>query len=93
MKKLICMLAAVMLLFTACGNRDANDGTNNGVVQDGDGIIEDDRNNSVADDMADGANDVVDGATDAVDDAANGVENAVDDMTDNNKTDKNKNNK
>lgn len=93
MKKLICMLAAVMLLFTACGNRDANDDTNNGVVQDGDGIIEDNRNNdSVMDDMADGANDVVDGAADAVDDAANGVENAVDDMTDSNKTDNNKNN-
>lgn len=87
-------MAAVMLLFTACTNRDANDGTNNGTVQDGDGIIEEDNNkndsgDTIVDDAADGAESVVDGATDAVDDAANGVENAVDDMTDSDKKDKN----
>ena len=86
MKKIICMLAAVMILFTACGNRDTEKGTENGVVQDGDGIIEEnngaDENDSVIDDAADGAEDIVDGATDAVDDAAKGVENATDDMTD-----------
>ena len=92
MKKLIClMVASLMLVFTACGGNgrnDAND-TNNGVVQDGDGMIDETGDDNIVDDTADGANDIVNGATDMVDDAANGVENAVDDMTDGGK----KNNK
>lgn len=84
-------MAAVMLLFTACGNNDKNDNTtNNGVVEDGDGIIDENMNNDantdagdVMDDAADGAGDIVDGATDAVDDAAKGVENSVNEMTGN----------
>lgn len=94
MKKLVCLMAAVVLLFTACGNDRMNDNmTNNGVVQDGDGVIDENNKNNttagdVASDAAEGAGDIVNGATDAVDDAVGGVENAVDDMTDN-KNDKN----
>ena len=88
------MVAALMVVFTACTNNNADDNnadTPNGTVQDGDGIIDENGNDNIVDDAADGANDIVDGATDVVDDAANGVENAVDDMTDGNK--KNNNNK
>jgi len=99
MKKLICLLGALMILFTACGgnNNDANDnGAKNGVVNDGNGIIDDEKSGGTMDNDADGktdvgdamdnaaegAGEVVDGATDAVDDAVGGVQNAVDDMTD-----------
>ena len=81
------MIATLMLTFTAC-SRGADDNKNdasNGVVQDGDGIIDENGKDNIVNDAADGAEDIVDGATDVVDDAANGVENAVDDMTDNKK--------
>ncbi len=93
MKKIIClMVAALMLTFTACSSRedDNKNDASDGVVQDGDGVIDETGEDNVVDDAADGAEDVVDGATDVVDDAANGVENAVDDMTDSNKKDNNK---
>lgn len=103
MKKLICLMAALMMIFTACGNNRGNDANDaqNGVVQDGDGVIDENGDDNIVDDAADGAEDVVDGATDVVDDAVGGVENAVDDMTDSNKnnsgnnntTNKNNNNK
>lgn len=93
MNKLIClMVAALMVVFTACTNNNADDNkadTPNGMVQDGDGIIDENGDDNIVDDAADGANDIVDGATDVVDDAANGVENAVDDMTDGNKNNNN----
>ncbi len=89
MKTLIClMVAALMVSFTACGNNDTNEGndTPNGVIQDGDGVIDESGDDNIIDDAADGANDMVDGATDMVDDAAKGVRNTVDDMTgDNNR--------
>lgn len=87
-----------MLLFTACGNNDANDNmANDGVVEDKDGVIDENRNEDttagdVAGDAADGAGDIVDGAADAVDDAVGGVENAVDEMTGNDNKNDNKNN-
>lgn len=93
MKALIClMVAALMVSFTGCGRNDAdkNNDAQNGVIQDGDGVIDESGDDNIVDDAADGANDIVDGATDVVDDAANGVENAVDDMTDGNKKDNNK---
>ena len=99
MKKLICLMAALMMIFTACGNNRGNDANDtndaqNGVVQDGDGVIDENGDDNIVDDAADGAENVIDGATDAVDDAVGGVENAVDDMTDNkNNTNKNNNNK
>ena len=85
------MIATLMLTFTAC-SRNADDNKNdapNGVVQDGDGVIDETGKDNIVNDAADGAEDIVDGATDVVDDAANGVENAVDDMTGNNKNNKN----
>lgn len=85
MKTLIClMVAALMVSFTACGRNDADNGndTSNGVIQDGDGMIDESGEDNLMDDAADGADDLIDGATDVVDDAADGVENAVDDMTD-----------
>ena len=88
MKTLIClMVAALMVSFTACGRNDANKDkdTQNGVIQDSNGIIDENGDDNIIDDAANGANDVVDGATDMVDDAAKGVRNAVDDMTGNNK--------
>jgi len=91
MKKLVClMVALLMLTFTACGNNrnnDANDKNDaeNGVVQDGDGVIDEKGDDNIVDDAVDGADDVVDGTTDVIDDAADGVENAVDDMTDSKK--------
>lgn len=87
MKKLICLLAALMMVFTACGNNDAGDNTNdakNGVVEDRDGVIDEGNNNNgdnIIDDAADGAENIVDGAADMTKDAARGVGNAVDDMT------------
>lgn len=93
MNKLIClMVVAMMFVFTACGgNRtdDRNDAPN-GMVQDGDGVIDESGDDNIVDDAADGAEDVVDGTTNAIDDAANGVENAVDDMTDSDKKNNNK---
>lgn len=98
MKRLICLMAALMMLtFTGCGRnntKEDNTTTDNGVVQDNDGIIDDNDNSKnedggIVNDAADGAQDVVDGAANAVDDAVGGVENAVDDMTDGNKADKN----
>lgn len=94
MNKLIClMVAALMVVFTACTNNNADDNrtdTPNGMVQDSDGIINENKDNNIVDDAANGVNDIVDGATDVVDDAANGVENAVDDMTDGGKKNNNK---
>ena len=96
MKKLICLIAALMLVFTACGNNDAENNTSpDGVVEDGDGVI--DENNSdndtqtdvgdavddAADDVQDATDDVVDGAVDATEDAARGARNAMDSMTGN----------
>ena len=86
MKKLVCLIAALMLLFTACGNNPADDGT----VKDGDGVIDESMSdntpdtNGAVDDVADGANDLVDGAADATKDAVDGARNAMDDMTGNN---------
>ena len=87
------MVAALMVVFTACTNNNADDNnadTPNGVVQDSDGVIDENGNDNIVDNAANGANDIVDGATDVVDDAANGVQNAVDDMTDGNKNNNNK---
>lgn len=86
------MVAALMVVFTACTNNKADDNkadTPNGMVQDGDGIIDENGDDNIVDNAANGANDIVDGATDVVDDAANGVQNAVDDMTDGNKNNNN----
>ena len=90
MKKIIWLAVVFAMLFTACGNNDADrqdaNGTDNGVVTDGDGVIDenngDAKDDNIVDDAADGAADIVDGATDAVDDAVGGVKNTVDDMTD-----------
>jgi len=93
MNKLIClMVAALMVVFAACGTNDADrgDDAQNGIVQDSDGTIDNNDNDNLVDDAADGTENIIDGATDAVDDAANGVENAVDDMTDSDKKDNNK---
>ena len=86
------MVAALMVVFAACGTNDTDrgDDAQNGMVQDSDGTIDDNDKDNIIDDAADGTENIVDGATDAVDDAANGVENAVDDMTD---VDKDTNNK
>ena len=91
MKKLICLLAAFVILFTACGEKDmtnppANDAPN-GVVTDGDGVIDEnnDGNDNIIDDAADGAADIVDGAADATKDVADGARNAARDMTGTNK--------
>ena len=74
MKKLICLIAALMLIFTACGNNGAENNTApNGVVEDGDGII--DENNNTA-------NDTQTDMGDAADNAVNNVENAADDVID-----------
>ncbi len=87
MKKLICLLAALMMVFTACGNNDATDNTGdaeNGVVEDRDGVIDEENNDTednIVDDAADGAENIVDGAADMTKDAARGVGNAIDDMT------------
>ncbi len=93
MKKLICLLAVFVVLFTACGN-DANDNAGNarsGIVQDGDGIIDENGNDNIVDDTMDGARDLTDGAADATRDAVDGVENAVDDMTGMNRNNNSKN--
>ena len=91
MKKLILLAVMVTMLFTACGNRGVEENrdmnnANDGVVTDGDGVIDENNNaddDNIIDDAADGAENVIDGATDAVDDAVGGVKNAVDDMTGN----------
>lgn len=91
MKKLICLMTVLVMLLSACGcDNNANDNTttDGGVVEDTDGVIDEDTNtnngSNMVDDVTEGAGDVVDGATDVVDDAVGGVENAVDDMTDSN---------
>lgn len=93
MKKLICVLAALMLVFTACGNNGESNTAEDGIIEDGDGIINEDHNSdttddktagqNVMDDAADGADDLVDGAADATKDAVDGMENAVDNVTGN----------
>ena len=94
MKKLICLLAAFIILFTACGenNKDNTpaDDAPNGVVTDGDGVIDEnnDGNDNIIDDATDGAADIVDGAADATKEVADGARNAARDMTG---ADKNKN--
>lgn len=87
MKTLVCLMVAVLMVTcSACGNNDTNKDkdTQNGVIEDSNGVIDESGDDNLMDDAADGANDVVDGATDVVDDAAKGVRNAVDDMTDGN---------
>lgn len=101
MKKIICLMAALMLLFSACGGNGAeNNGAESGIVNDENGFIDEDKNNSsdknadgktdksLADDAADGIDDITDGAADSIKDAVGGVENAVDDVTGNSKGDK-----
>lgn len=97
MKKLICLIAALMLIFTACGNNDAENNTApDGVVEDGDGIIDEngtadndtqtgvgDAVDDAADNVTDAADDVVDGASDAARSALDGMGNAARDMTGN----------
>ena len=90
MKKLICLMAVFMLLFTACGTNDVKDNTGdapNGVVEDGDGIIDEapSDDDSLAENISEGTKDVVDGASDATKRAVDGVENAADDMMGKNK--------
>ena len=80
MKKLICLIAALMLIFTACGNNDAENNTApDGIVEDGDSII--DENNNAGDDAQTGVGDMVDDAadnvTDAADDVADGASDAA----------------
>lgn len=86
MKRLICLLAALMVIFTACGGNNTNenpDDAKDGVVQDGDGVIDENNsgNDNIIDDAADGAEDIVDGAADATKDVARGARGALDDMT------------
>ncbi len=95
MKKLICLLAALMLVFTGCGRNDAENKTSpDGVVEDGDGIIDENNNTDndaqtnvgdMADDAANNvenaADDVVDGASDAAKSAIDGMGNAARDLT------------
>ena len=93
MKKLICLIAAVVLVFTACGNKDPQNSTApDGMIEDGDGIINEEHNaandnisdgKDVVDDAADGVNDVVDGAAEGTKDVVDGAKNAVDNMTGN----------
>ncbi len=95
MKKLICLLAAITLIFAACSNNKKGDSAENGIINDGDGIIDENRDDSmkddsmaedskdVIDDVKDGVNDMTDGAADATKDVIDGTENAVDKMTDN----------
>ncbi len=93
MKKLICVLAVLTLIFTACGNNGENNTAENGIIEDGDGIIDENHDDNmkdnetagrdVMDDAAHGADDLVDGAADATKDAVDGVENAVDNVTGN----------
>ena len=73
-----------MIVFTACGGNNTNDNPNdaqNGVVQDGDGVIDENNDNNIVDNAANGAEDMVNGATNAVDDVANGTRKAIDNMT------------
>ena len=75
-----------MIVFTACGGNNTNDTTDDakdGVVQDGDGVIDEnnDGNDNIVDDAADGAQDIVDGAADATKDVARGARGAIDNMT------------
>ena len=93
MKKLICLMAVFVVLFTACGN-NANDNADNargGIVQDSDGIIDEGENNNIMDDTANGVRDLTNGAANATRDAVDGVENAVDDMTGMNRNNNSKN--
>ena len=100
MKKLICVLAVLALIFTACTNNGENgtaeNGTaENGVVEDGDGIIDENRDDTMTDDetagqdvmdnVGESVDDLAEGATDATKEAADGVRNAVDSMTGNDK--------
>ena len=97
MKKLICLVGALMLIFTACGNNAAEDNMNDardGVVQDRDGIIDEDYSadgNNIVNDAADGTKSLVDGAANATKDAIGGVENAADNMMGTNKNNNSKN--
>lgn len=96
MKKLICLMAVVMVLFTACGGNNTNDNVEDakdGVVQDGDGVIDEnnDDNNNVVDNVADGTEELVDGAADATDEAVDGTKRAIDDMTGMNRNNNSKN--
>ncbi len=96
MKKLICLMAVVMVLFTACGGNNANDNAEDakdGVVQDGDGVIDEnnDDDNDVVDNVADGTEELVDGAADATDEAVDGTKRALDDMTGMNRNNNSKN--
>ena len=69
MKKLICLIATVMLLFTAC----TSGSDNNGVIDDGDGIIDENIENNGQTDVGDVAEDAVDGAGDMAKDAIDGA--------------------
>ena len=92
MKKLIILMVALVLLFTACGN-DNKDNTDsapaqNGIVDDGDGIIDEsmdndaNNDNSVGTDMENGVEDAVDGVVDGADDLVDGAADATKDAAD-----------
>ena len=95
MKKLICLIVALMLIFTACGNNDAENNTApEGIVEDGDGIIDENNNadndaqtdigdmaDNAADNVGDAAGDVANGAGDAARSVMDGMGNAARDLT------------
>ncbi len=81
MKKLICLLAAMMML-TACSGGKDNNPANDGTVTDGDGVINEEMDNNKGTDAGDVAEDAMDGAGDVAEDAADGAGDIVDGAAD-----------
>lgn len=90
MKKLIYLLAALVMVFTACGETNDNagqgqTGMNNTETNDQNAVVDNgkvtDNTDDAKTDMKDSADDLTDGATDAVRDAADGVGDAAKGVT------------